>query len=132
MLREPTPDDLVPLRTAAATAYLALTRREQPPAEGMLDVAAIALSACIPIYGARDAAEQLCRLTDGELAGGEFTHGATCLKFNDGRAPFTSLAVSAADFAAGLARLQRAGVNFAHARYEPAPRRVPTVVPRRT
>ena len=48
------------------------------------------------------------------------------------RAPhawFTCLAVSAADFATELARLQHAGVNFSHARYEQAPRRPPTAMP---
>jgi hypothetical protein len=115
MLREHAANNLVALRTAAATAYLALTGRRQPPAQGMLDVAAIALSTCVPIYGTRDS-EGLHRLTDAELAGGEFTQGASCLEFNDGRSPFTSLAVAAAEFARGLARLQEAGVNFAHAR----------------
>jgi hypothetical protein len=122
-------NNLVALRTAAATAYLALTRREQPPPEGMLDVAAIALSTCIPIYGTREGAEPPRRLSDADLAGGEFTQGASCLEYEDGRAPFTCLAVSAADFATGLARLQHAGVNFSHARYEQAPRRPPTAMP---
>ena len=125
MLRE----QLVALRTAAATAYLALTRRQHAPPEGMLDVAAIALSTCIPIYGALDAAAPPRPLSDADLAGGAFTQGASRLEFEDGRAPFTCLAVSATDFARGLARLQRAGVNFAHARYEQAPRRLPSVMP---
>jgi len=129
MLSAHLPNDLLSLRSAAATAYLALAGRSLPPADDMLDVAAIALAACIALYGARDAAEPLQRLSDADVAGGEFTGGASCLRFRDGRAPFTSLAVTAADFAEGLARLQRAGVNFAHARCQPAPRRVPTVVP---
>ena len=115
MLREDVERNLVALPTAAATAYLALTGRRRPPAAGLLDVAAIALSTCTPIYGAREA-EPLRRLCDAELAAGRFTRGAAWLEFDDGRAPFTSLAITAGDFAAGLARLQRAGVNFAHAR----------------
>jgi len=129
MVSERTPNDLVALRTAAATAYLALARRGLPPAQGLLDVAAIALAACIPLYGARHAAEPLRRLTDAEVAGGKFTHGASRLQFNDRRVPFTRLAVTVADFTAGLARLKRAGVNFAYARHERAPRRLPTVMP---
>lgn len=116
MLREDLASNLVSLRTAAASAYLALTGRRQLPSDGMLDIAAIALSTCTALYGARSAAQPLRRLSDGEIAGGAFSQGAARLEFGDGRAPFTSLAVTAADFARGLARLQRAGVNFAHAR----------------
>jgi hypothetical protein len=125
--------EFLPLHSAAATAYLALVGRPaahplQLP-DGVLDVAAIALSACIPIYGARGAQEPLARLSDGDLAGGKFAHGAESLRFADRRQPYTRLAVTRADFDEGLARLKRAGVNFLHARFEPAPRRVPTVRP---
>jgi len=129
MVSEHRPNDLVALSTAAAAAYLALARRGLPQAQGLLDVAAIALAACIPIYGARHGAEPLRRLTDADVAGGKFTHGASRLQFGDGRSAFTRLAVTAADFAKGLERLKRAGVNFAHARHDAAPRRLPTVMP---
>jgi hypothetical protein len=126
--------DLIPLHSAAATAYRALVgqpAKDRPqPADGVLDVVAIALSACIPIYAARSAEQPLARLADADLARGTFVQGATRLRLHDGSAPFVRLAVTQADFAEGIARLKRAGVNFSEARFEPAPRRVPGVAPR--
>jgi hypothetical protein len=125
--------EFLPLQSAAATAYLALVGREATQrvdlAEGLLDVVAIALATCIPIYGARGPQDALARLSDADLAGSRFAHGASSLRFADGRPPYTRLAMTRADFAEGLARLKRAGVNFSHARFEPAPRRVPRVRP---
>jgi hypothetical protein len=125
-------NDLVPLSSAAATAYLTLARVAGAPRalpENLRDVAAIALAACIPIYGAREAHEPLRQLSHKDLAGGRFAQGAARLHFNDRRPPFTRLAVTAADFVEGLMRLKRAGVNFSEVRAEPARRRVPTVMP---
>jgi len=122
-------NELVPLSSAAATAYLALAGRGIHLSDGVLDVVAIALATCMPVYGAQFEDEPLRRLSDLELAGGKFSHGAARLQFANGRRAFTRLAVTTLDFAEGLARLKRAGVNFSHARFEPAPRRVPTVVP---
>lgn len=132
MSLEHVPSDMVPLSSAAASAYLALGRQGgqiQVP-DGVLDVVAIALAACIPIYGARDADELLRPLSDADVAGGKFVQGARRLHFPSGAAaPFTRLAVTAADLAQGLDRLKRAGVNFSHARFEPTPRRIPRVTP---
>ena len=125
-------NDLLPLSSAAATAYLTLARVPGSPRllpEGLRDIAAIALAACIPIYGAREAQEPLRRLADADVVGGTFARGATRLKFADGRRAFVRLAVTTADFAEALWRLKRAGVNFSEARAEPARRRVPTVLP---
>jgi hypothetical protein len=126
-------NELVPLSSAAATAYLTLAdgpraARAQLSA-GLRDVAAVALAACIPIYGACSDDEPLRRLTDADLDGGRFVQGATRLQFRNGKRAFTRLAVTTADFADALIRLARAGVNFSLARCEFAPRRVPTVVP---
>ena len=130
MSREHVSNELVPLSSAAASAYLALSLKAAPLAEGVLDVVAIALAACIPIYGARDADEPLRRLSDAEMAGGKFLRGATTLHFASGQPqPFTRLAVTAEDLAAGIERLKRAGVNFSQARFEPAPRRIPRIAP---
>jgi hypothetical protein len=124
--------DFVPLSSAAATAYLSLAdngrRREVPLADGLLDVVAIALAACVPIYAARGD-EPLKPLKDADLFRGMFRHGATRLHFADGRPSYDRLAVTRADLASALGWLRRAGVNFSEARFEPAPRRVPTVVP---
>jgi len=126
---DPVPDDLLPLSSAAASAYAALGRNTAALGEGVLDVVAIALAACTPLYGAREAAEPLRRLSDADLAGGKFVQGAARLHFPSGGTAFTRLAVSARDLAVGIAHLQRAGVNFSHARFEPAPRRIPRVAP---
>jgi hypothetical protein len=124
--------DFIPMHAAAATAYLALvgkTLAERLPADGVLDVAAIALATCIPIYGARDAVAPLERIADADVARGKFIEGARCLQFSDGAAPFMRLAVTRPDLDDGMARLKRAGVNFSEARFEPSPRRVPKVAP---
>jgi hypothetical protein len=130
--QEHIPNELVPLSSAAATAYLTLAggacAARGSLTEGLRDVAAVALAACIPIYGVRNADEPLRRLTGADLDGGRFVQGATRLQFADGRRPFTRLAVTAADFAEAVVRLGRAGVNFSHTRCDPA-RRVPTAVP---
>lgn len=132
MTQEHFANDLVPLSSAAATAYLTLARPDVSPRvlpDGLRDIAAIALAACIPIYGARDAHEPLRRLADADLAGGSFVQGAARLQYADGRRAFVRLAVRTADFADALWRLKRAGVNFSEARPQPARRRVPTVMP---
>ncbi|HET7669429.1 MAG TPA: hypothetical protein VFK84_03390 [Burkholderiales bacterium] len=116
-----TAEPFISLSTAAAKTYRALVGGEA--SDGLLDVVAVALSACVPIYGARGEHEPLARLSDEDLARGTFIQGATRLH------SFTRLAVTAADLAAAVERLRRAGVNFAHARVEPAPRRIPRVVP---
>ena len=123
-------NDLVPLSSGAATAYLSLAERVQlPVGAGVLDVVAIALATCIPIYGARDEQEPLSRLSDADVAGGRFIDGAARLHFPSGATPFKRLAVRAQDLASAIERLKRAGVNFSQARFEPAPRRIPRVVP---
>ena len=130
MSREHSNNELVPLSSAAASAYLALGLKGAPLTEGVLDVVAIALAACMPIYGARDESEPLRRLSDGEMQGGKFLRGATTLHFPAGRVQsYTRLAVTAEDLAAGIEHLKRAGVNFSHARFEPAPRRIPRIAP---
>src|ERR1044071_5177853 len=121
MSHEHMSSEFVPLEKAAARTYRELVGGEA--AQGLLDVVAIALSAYIPIYGARADHEPLARLSDEELARGSFTQGARRLP------PFTRLAVTAADLAQGIERLRRAGVNFSQARFEPAPRRIPRVTP---
>ena len=107
-----TPDHFIPLSIAAAKAYRALVGGEA--ADGLLDVVAVALSAYVPIYGAREDYEPLVRLSDDDLAAGTFTHGARRLH------SFTRLAVTPADLAQGIERLRRAGVNFSHAQVVPA------------
>jgi len=124
------PHELVPLSAAAAKAYLALGDAGRTPlADGVLDVVAIALAACIPIYGARGPEEPLQRLADADLAGGKFIQGAATLHFRSGAQPLVRLAVGADELAAGIERLKRAGVNFSQARFPHAPRRVPRVAP---
>jgi hypothetical protein len=125
------PLEYLPLNCAAATAYETLADRvaqRDSHAPGLLDVVAIALAACMPIYGARGD-ERLARLDDAELFGGTYCNGATRLEFSDGRAPYERLAVTPTDFEEGLERLKRAGVNFSEARFEPARRRKRIVVP---
>lgn len=124
------PHELVPLSAAAAKAYLALGDAARTPlADGVLDVVAVALAACVPLYGAHEPEAPLQRLADADLAGGKFIHGAATLYFSSGAKPFVRLAVRADELAAGIERLKRAGVNFSQARFAHAPRRVPRVAP---
>jgi len=123
-------DELVPLTAASAQAYLALGDAGRAPlADGVLDVVAIALSACIPIYGGHGDALPLRVLSDGEMRGGRFIQGAAVLHFPSGGPAFTHLAVNSGDLAAAIARLKKAGVNFSQARFEHAPRRIPRIAP---
>lgn len=115
----------IPLPEAAASAFQRLAsdpRRGLPHAERVLDVSAIALAACIPVYGAGSAEEPLRRLTDDELARGTFCDGATRLAFPDGAPPLEGLAVLAQDLRHAVERLGDAGVSFSHARFDLLPR----------
>jgi len=129
MSPENSPNEIIVLRDAAVRAHRELVGAGVEPPDGVLDVVAIALAACIRIFGARAAEETLHPLTDEEVAGGRFVHGAAQMQFGDGRRPFTQLAMRQSDLGDAIARLKRAGVNFSHARFEPSPRRVPKVLP---
>ena len=118
---------LLPLCAATALAFRRLVKEESRHgllhADGVLDVVAIALATCIPVYsGGRP-------LTHEELACGEFRRGATRLRFDDGRPPAEDLAVRPRDLDYAIERLSRAGVSFSHALFHDAPRRLPRVVP---
>ena len=122
--------EMVALSTAAERAYLALAEEARAPLqEGVLDVVAVALAACVPVYGAHEADEPLRRLVDADMAGGKFVQGAARLHFPSGARPLTRLAVPAAELERGIERLKQAGVNFSQARFEHAPRRIPRVAP---
>ena len=98
-------EEFVALRMAAAVTCLRLARQD---GEGLLDVAASALSVWVPVYGGEPRAR---------------------LRFRDGTPPIESLAILGCDLEAGIRRLERAGVRFSDAMIEPAPRRVPRVLP---
>lgn len=119
----------IPLASAAARTYVALGQNETHLGDGVLDVVAIALAACMPIYGALEPEAPLQPLSDADMAGGKFIQGAAVLHFPSGAKSFTRLAVRAADLEDCIERLKRAGVNFSQARFEPAPRRIPRVAP---
>lgn len=122
-------EDFVSLNAAAARAYAALGRKDAELNDGVLDVVAIALAACIPVYGAHDPDEPLRRLADADMQGGRFVQGARRLHFPSGGRAFERLAVMPDDLATGIDRLKRAGVNFSQARFEHAPRRIPRITP---
>src|SRR5258706_12256463 len=118
--------DLIPLHCAAATAYLALVGKpatDRPhPADGVLDVVAIALSTCIPIYAARSAGEPLARLADADLARGQVVGGATRLQLPGGSAPFVGLPVTPPGFTGAMGGSRRPGVHYSGAPSGRAPR----------
>lgn len=122
--------EFIALPSAAERAYLALAEDACAPLqEGVLDVVAIALAACMPIYGAREADEPLNRLSDADMAGGRFVQGASRLHFPGGAKALVRLAVKTAELEEGIERLKRAGVNFSQARFSHAPRRIPRITP---
>lgn len=84
--------DYIPLGRAAALAHDHLFP-EDPKESKALDVLALALSALIPLYQRDAETDNLRALTDGELATGRFTRGATTLEFAN-RPPLRSLVVS--------------------------------------
>jgi hypothetical protein len=120
--------EYIALRMAAAAAYLRLVQREsrEPASEGLLDVAASALTVWVPVYGG----EPRARLPEELVARGKFANGATRLRFRDGTPRIENLAILSSDLEVGIRRLEHAGVRFSDAMIEPAPRRVPRVLPR--
>ena len=115
----------ISLPAAAADAFQRLAsdpRQRARHAERVLDVTAIALAACIPIYGVRGPGGPLERLSDDEIARGTFCDGAVRLSFGDGLAPVEHLAVAASDLERAIERLGGAGVSFAHAVFDSVPR----------
>ena len=119
--------EFLPLPMAAALAYLRLVdhgERESASA-GLLDVVASAISVWVPLYGG----EPRARLSEDLVARGRICNGATRLRFRDGAPPLENLAIAQCDLEAAIGRLQRAGVRFSDAMLEPAPRRVPRVLP---
>jgi hypothetical protein len=126
----PIPDPtakFLPLPMAAALAYLRVVKHErrEPASEGLLDAVASALSVWLPVYGG----EPRARLGDELVGRGRFCNGATRLRFRDGTAPVENLAILQSDLDAGVQRLELAGVRFSEALLEPAPRRVPRILP---
>lgn len=123
--------EYLPLPMAAAIAYFRVVEHEErePSSEGLLNVVASALSVWVPVYGSRKPGEPRARLNDGEVARGKFCDGASRLRFRDGKPPVENLAILQCDLEAAIRRLKRAGVRFSEAMLEPAPRRVPRVVP---
>jgi hypothetical protein len=119
--------EFLPLPMAAAVAYLRLVGHEEraSASEGLLDVVASALSVWVPLYGG----EPRVRLSDGLVARGKLCNGATRLRFRDGTPTVEDLAILQQDLEPGIERLERAGVRFSEAMVEPAPRRVPRVLP---
>lgn len=114
--------EFIPLPDAASLAFQRLAsdpRKRARHAEGVLDVAAIALAACIPIYALGGAPR---RLSEDEVWRGSFCRGASRLVFRDEAAPVEGLAVRSDDLEAAIARLGGAGVSFAHATFDPSPR----------
>jgi hypothetical protein len=120
--------EFIALRMAASVAYLRLVQQEgrEPASEGLLDVAASALSVWVPVYGG----EPRARLPEELVARGKFANGATRLRFRDGTPRIENLAILSSDLEAAIRRLEHAGVRFSDAMIEPAPRRVPRVLPR--
>ena len=119
--------EFLPLPMAAAVAYLRLVSHEDrgPASQGLLDVVASALCIWVPLYGGTPR----LRLADALVARGRLCNGATRLRFRDGTPPLENLAILQSDLEAGIRRLECAGVRFSDAMLEPAPRRVPRVLP---
>jgi len=117
--------EFIPLPAAAASAFQRLAsdpRQRARHAERVLDVTAIALAACIPIYAVRGPGEPPRRLADEDIARGTFCDGAARLSFRDGTPALEGLAVDAADLARAIERLGGAGVSFSHALFDSVPR----------
>jgi hypothetical protein len=121
--------EYLPLPMAAAVTYFRLVEHEEREAssEGLLDAVASALSVWIPIYGGQPRA----RLSVEDVVRGRFCNGATQLRFRDATPPVENLAILQCELEAAIRRLKRAGVRFSEAMIQPAPRRVPRVLPTR-
>lgn len=121
------PNEYLTLPMAAAATYLRIVGHDErdSASPGLLDVVASALSVWMPIYGG----EPRVRLGDELVGRGTFCNGARRLRFRDGTPPIANLAILQCDLEAAIGRLKRAGLRFSEATLEPAPRRVPRVLP---
>lgn len=90
---------VIPLSTAAGLVLVRVDPDHDPRHPRSADarnIAAVALSALIPIYK-RDREDALQRMTEEELAAGSFVEGASRFAFRDGRAAVQQLAVKESD-----------------------------------
>jgi hypothetical protein len=118
--------EFLPLPAAAAIAYARLAGvRLDESAASLIDAAATALAASMPIY----AGEPPRRLADEELAKGSFRRGGAVLLRADGCVVFDNLYVERTALDAAIDRLKRAGVSFSHVWHDGGRRRLPRVMP---
>ena len=97
--------EFLPLARAAALAHDRLFPDQAVKESKALDIIALALSVLVPLYQ-RDAQSGCLRaLTDGEVATGRFTRGATTLEFPN-RPPLRSLVVSREQLYAAIKTLR--------------------------
>ena len=91
---------IIPLSTAAALCMgrlIADTYTKGPGSNETLNLAAVSISAIVPIYKRDPQTGMLARISEAELAAGRFAYGATRLCFDDGRAAVELLAVRVQD-----------------------------------
>ena len=96
---DPVVNGILPLSAAATAAYeQVFSVRAKPPSAEELDLIAFMLSAKLPIYGLRAAAQEASRLSDEELMRGAFWGGASRFELGHNIDAITQLGVRRSDF----------------------------------
>ena len=96
--------EFIPLGRAAIMAHERLYPGHAVKESKALDLLAVALSACMPLYRRDARTDEVQALDAALIAAGRFTRAATRLEFPD-RAPIGGLMVSRQDLGAALERL---------------------------
>lgn len=90
---------ILPLPAAATAAYeQVFSARPKPPSAEELDLIAFVLSAKLPIFGVRPAAQEASQLSDEELMRGAFWGGASRFELGHNIDAVTQLRVRKSDF----------------------------------
>jgi hypothetical protein len=92
-------EGILPLSAAAVVAYeQVFCLRPRPPSMDELDLIAFVLSAKLPIYGLRAAAQEASQISNEELMRGAFWGGASRFELGHNVEAVTRLGVRKSDF----------------------------------
>ena len=106
-------EGILPLSAAAVVAYeQVFSLRPRPPSMDELDLIAFVLSAKLPIYGLRAAAQEASQISDEELMRGAFWGGASRFELGHNIHAVTRLAVRKSDLERVLDELKHKPVKL--------------------
>ena len=101
-------EDLVPMPEAALLAHLSAFGMDHTISRLHRDDMARMLARLVTVYAVSDDRETVWRLAAADLEGGFFAEGGRVVRFKDGRAPITGLAVARSALKAAVAAVKDA------------------------